>query len=68
MASLIDNVTEIIGLFGDVATTDPISAVLLLAGAGLVGFSSLFFGYLTLGAIGSSLIPESAGRGPPQQE
>lgn len=67
MAGLIQNLTEMARLFGDVATTDPVSALLLLVGALLVGFSSLLFGYLALGGIGAALIPDTSPKRPQQR-
>jgi len=37
--------------FSTIAGTDPLSAVMLAAGALLMAFTFLFFGYLVLGAV-----------------
>ncbi|WP_227352779.1 hypothetical protein [Haladaptatus salinisoli] len=66
MAGLIANVTEMIRLFIDIAAVHPLSALLLLVGALLIGFSSAFFGFLALGGLVSPLIPDSPGRAPPR--
>ncbi|WP_135533799.1 hypothetical protein [Halostella pelagica] len=67
MVSIIENVTEMVDLFGNVATFGPASAVLLAIGALLIIGSSAVLGYLTAGAFVDLLIPESLGRSPPQQ-
>jgi hypothetical protein len=67
MVSIIENVTEMVDLFANVATIGPVSAVLLAIGALLVIGSSAVIGYLAAGAFVDLLIPESLGRSPPQQ-
>lgn len=67
MASLVHDITEMIRLFTEVATTLPSSAILLLIGALLVGVSSLVFGLLTLGGLGAAIVPDTSGRGPQQR-
>ncbi|WP_231184795.1 hypothetical protein [Haladaptatus sp. DYF46] len=68
MAGLLSNFTEMARLFTDVATAtaNPIPALMLLFGAVFVGFSVLFFAYLTVGGLGSALISDVPGRTPPQ--
>lgn len=51
MPTLLEQVQELLTLFTDVATTDPISAVLVLIGTVLMAFSIGFFGLLTAGAV-----------------
>jgi len=51
MATLLEQIRELVTLFTDVATTDPISAVLVLIGTVLMAFSIGFFGLLTAGAL-----------------
>jgi hypothetical protein len=70
MAGILSNFTEMARLFTDVATAtaNPIPALMLLFGAVFVGFSVLFFAYLTVGALGSALISDVPGRAPPQQD
>lgn len=61
-----ENTAGMVELFANVATNDPISALLVAVGALLIVFSAGFFGVLTLGAVGASisrLIP--TGGGPP---
>ena len=67
MAGLLQNVIDMVNLFGDVAATSPLSALLLLVGAILVGFSMLVFGYLSVGGVFSTIVPDSSGRGPRQR-
>jgi hypothetical protein len=45
---------------------DPLSIVLVLMGAVLVGVSVLVFGYLTLGAVVDVVTPDLSGEQPPQ--
>ncbi|PSP57414.1 hypothetical protein BRC82_00215 [Halobacteriales archaeon QS_1_67_19] len=67
MASLIQNVVDLIGYFTEVALSNPLSALLLLCGFVLVAFSSAVFGVLTAGAVVDFILPDSLGRRPPQQ-
>jgi len=53
-------------LFGEVALGDPVSALLVAAGALLVGVSSGVFGYLSLRGVGA-WFSGSPGQGPPRQ-
>lgn len=68
MAGLIENLSEIVRLFTDVATAtaNPIPALMLLFGVIFVGFSVLFLAYLTVGGLGALLISDVPGRAPPQ--
>lgn len=67
MASIIQNVVDMIGYFGDAAVSFPSSILLLLMGGALILFSSLVLGYLAAGAAVDYVIPESIGRTPPRQ-
>lgn len=67
MASIIQNVADLIGYFTDVALSNPLSALLLLFGFLFVAGASAVFGYLTAGAIVDFIVPESPGRRPPQR-
>lgn len=67
MASIIQNLIDMVGYFTDVALSNPGSAVLLTFGTLFVTVSVAVFGYLTAGAVVDALIPDSAGRAPPQQ-
>ena len=49
---IVDNLTELTSLFGDVATGAGAAPLLVLMGALLIVFSLGVFGFLTLGAIG----------------
>lgn len=44
-------ITEIIGLFSEIAQTDAVSTGLLLVGSLLLGVSLLVFGLLSIGAV-----------------
>lgn len=59
------SIIDMPGKFVDIALMDPISAVLILIGATLVGLSSAVFGYLSIGAF-LSLFSEAGSRKPPQ--
>lgn len=63
-----ENTVGVVERFAEIATADPVSAVLIAIGALLVFFSAGFFGVLTLGAAGASikrLLPTAGG--PPRQ-
>ncbi|MFC6975330.1 hypothetical protein ACFQL1_12810 [Halomicroarcula sp. GCM10025709] len=62
---LVQSIIDMPGKFIDIALADPISAILILIGATLVGLSSAVFGYLSLGAF-LSLFSGAGGRQPPQ--
>jgi hypothetical protein len=59
LAELIDGIFELPGLFADIATHDPISAILILVGAIVLAASFGFFGILVLGAVVEFLTPDS---------
>lgn len=61
MAGPAGNALELVRLFADVARADPLAAVLLVAGAVLVGGPVLLFGYLTVGAVLEALTTEPSG-------
>ncbi|PGF16222.1 hypothetical protein CP556_08920 [Natrinema sp. CBA1119] len=50
---VVDNLTEMIELFSDVAMGAGLAPLLILIGALLVAFSMGVFGILTLGAVGN---------------
>ncbi|QCW03479.1 hypothetical protein [Natrinema pallidum] len=50
---VVDNVTEMVRIFTDVAMGAGAAPLLILVGALLVAFSMGVFGVLTLGAVGS---------------
>ncbi|QRV13401.1 hypothetical protein [Haloterrigena salifodinae] len=53
MNVIVDNLTEMIDLFGDVAMGQGLAPLLVLVGGLLIVFSMGVFGALTLGAVGS---------------
>jgi len=63
----VQSILDMPGKFIDIAMADPISAVLILIGAALVGGASAVFGYLSLGAAASLVIRPGSGRSPPQE-
>jgi urea transporter len=64
---LIQSIVDMPGRFIDIALGDPISAILILIGALLVGASSAVFGYLSLGAAFSLVMRPGSGRSPPPE-
>lgn len=67
VSQLLQSILEMPGRFLDIALTDPISALLILIGAALVGGASAVFGYLTLGAAVSLVMRPGSGRSPPRE-
>ena len=67
MVSILENLAEMVELFGNVATSGPLEAVLLALGALLVIGPSALMGYLAVGGLVDLVIPDSLGRSPPQQ-
>jgi len=63
----VQSILDMPGKFIEIAMADPISAVLILIGAALVGVSSAVFGYLSLGAAVSLFIRPGSGRSPPPE-
>jgi len=63
----VQSILDMPGKFIEIAMADPISAVLILIGAVLVGGASAVFGYLTLGAAASLVIRPGSGRSPPRE-
>lgn len=51
MVVVAQEITEMIGLFSEIAQTDIVSASLLGVGSVLLGLSVVVFGVLTVGAI-----------------
>mgnify|MGYP006283304947 FL=1 len=51
MNIIVDNISEMITLFSDVAMGDGLAPLLVLVGGLLVAFSMAVFGLLTLGAV-----------------
>lgn len=64
---LLQSILEMPGRFLDIALQDPISALLILIGAALVGGASAVFGYLSLGAVLSLFMRPGSGRSPPRE-
>jgi len=67
VSQFVQSILDMPGKFIDIAMADPISAVLILIGAALVGGASAVFGYLSLGAAASLVIRPGSGRSPPQE-
>ncbi|WP_135819938.1 hypothetical protein [Halostella litorea] len=67
MVSIVENLSTMVSLFSDVATSDPLSAALVAVGALFVVAPSAALAYLTAGAVVDLIIPESLGRAPPRQ-
>jgi len=66
-SQFVQSILDAPGKFIDIAMADPISAVLILIGAVLVGGASAVFGYLSLGAAVSLVIRPGSGRSPPPE-
>ncbi|PSP60872.1 hypothetical protein BRC77_14425 [Halobacteriales archaeon QH_8_64_26] len=64
-AQVVDMLFEFIAVFGEVALSGPLSAILLLCGAVLTLFTTGFLGYLVAGAALSTI--GSIGRSPPPE-
>ena len=60
-SQLLDSIIEMPGKFADVATQGPAEGLLVLFGALFVGAPLAYFGYLSVGAVLSLLVPESFG-------
>jgi len=60
MVWVIDNIVSLVENISTAATTDPISAVLVLFGAVFVVLAAGGFGALALGALAESLVPDTA--------
>ncbi|MCD2201774.1 hypothetical protein [Halobacterium sp. KA-6] len=60
MVWFIDNAVSLAENIVTAASTDPISAALVLAGGALVTLAAGGFGALTLGALAESLVPDTA--------
>ncbi len=60
LAELIDSILAAPEQFIDVATHDPVSALLVAVGGVLVGAPLVFFGILVLGAVVDLIRPESS--------
>lgn len=66
MASLIGSIPRLITEITKVALADPLNALLVTVGGLLIAGSVGVFGYLVLGAVLDSVIPNFGGE-PPQQ-
>lgn len=60
VTELLRSIVRLPGEFAGVAAHDPLSALLILVGAALVGLPSVFFGYLVLGAVADLLTGDGA--------
>ena len=65
LAEFVESVTEMPGLFADVASVDPIAALLLAVGSLLVGLSMGVFGVLVLGAAVEFVTPDRTAKSHP---
>jgi hypothetical protein len=60
LTELIDSVLRMPGEFAAIATSDPLSAVLIAIGGLLTGVSVLVFGYLAVGGLASLFVSDEA--------
>ncbi|WP_128477300.1 hypothetical protein [Halorussus pelagicus] len=67
MASIIQNVVDMIGYFTDAALAFPTSIILLAVGFVFVAGSSLALAYLAAGAAIDFIMPDSVGQPPAQR-
>jgi hypothetical protein len=67
LMQLLQSIIDMPGKFIDIALFDPLSAVLILLGAVLVGAASAVFGYLTLGAVASLVVRPGSGPSQPPE-
>jgi hypothetical protein len=69
VAQVIGNLLRLAGVFSEVALGDPLSAILLLFGAGITLFSTGFVAYLAAGAALSAIGGSTGGigRSPPPE-
>jgi len=67
LMQLLQSILDMPGKFIDIALADPLSAVLILLGAVLVGAASAVFGYLTLGAAASLVVRPGSGPSQPPE-
>jgi hypothetical protein len=58
-----DMLVQFVTVFAEIAMNGPLSAILLLFGAGLTLFSAGFFGYLAAGAAFDTLSDAAGGLG-----
>lgn len=65
---VVENITAFVRTFVEVAARDPLSAILVVTSVLIMTAAFGVFGYLTLGAIVSTIVPDSIGRTPPQQD
>lgn len=64
---LLGDAAALADIITDVALSSPLSALLVLSGTVLWILSFGLFGYLTVGAILSGIIPGNSSQTPPQQ-
>lgn len=64
----IGDLSEAAEYFEAAATVDPLSTLLVVVGQLILAVSILFFFYLAARGLLDLVIPDSIGRGPPQQD
>lgn len=65
MVWVIDNIVTFVQQLTSVATSDPISALLVVAGGLVFAFSFAFFGYLAFRGLLDVALPDVSSGGPP---
>lgn len=68
VTELFGSAVDMVGEFGQVASVDPLTAVLLVVGAVLVLFPVAVMGFLSLGALADLVTRDSPGRAHPPRE
>lgn len=66
MVWVIDNLVTLVREFFAVATSDPLSALLMALGGLFTGVAAVFFGYLTVRGLLSAAMPDIDAGGPPE--
>ncbi|MBX0295374.1 hypothetical protein [Haloarcula nitratireducens] len=68
LSQFVQSILDAPGEFVTIAMSDPLSAILIVVGALLVGVASAVFGYLSLGAVVSLFMRPGSGRSPPRAD
>jgi hypothetical protein len=67
MASLLGSIPKLVTEFTRIALSDPLAALSMAFGSAFIALSVAAFGYLVLGAVADTVVPDFSSREPPQQ-
>lgn len=67
MSSLLGSIPKLVTEISRVALSDPLSAISVAVGSAFIGLAVLAFGYLALGAVADTVVPDFSSREPPQR-